>query len=92
MQQPKIDYRFLFYTKKKKNIYLRGSDWTKMVKMVKFLVFCPTSVFRYGDITSQIFRGLAALEPTPQNGGAKGGFVFFLFSIENKNENGKNIL
>ena len=37
MQLPKIDYRFLFYTAK--NIYLRGSDWAKMVKMIKFLFF-----------------------------------------------------
>ena len=28
-------------------------------------VFCSKSVFRYGGITSHIFRGLAALEPPP---------------------------
>ena len=53
-------------------------------------IFCSKSDFRYGGITSQIFRGLAALEP-PQDGGQRGGFVFS-FSIENKKENGKNIL
>ena len=47
-------------------------------------VFCSKSVFRYGGITSQIFRGLAALEPR-QNGGQRGGH-FFSFSIENEKE------
>ena len=46
-----------------------------MVKIMKFLFFCSKSVFRYGGITSQIFRGLEALEP-PHNGGQRGGFVF----------------
>ena len=59
-------------------------------------VFCSKSVFRYGGITSQISRGLAALEPSPPKKiegkrGAKGGFVFFPFSIENEKENGKKI-
>ena len=67
-----------------------------MVKIIKFLFFCSKSVFRYGGITSQIFRGLAALEP-PKKWGAKWGqsgwgFVFFPFSIENEEENGKNML
>ena len=44
-------------------------------------VFWSKSVFRYGGITSQIFRGLAALEP-PKIGGQRGGF--FSFSIENE--------
>ena len=59
---------------------LRGSDWVKMVKIIKFLFFffCSKSVFMYGGITSQIFRGLAALEPPPQMGG-KGGVRFFRF-------------
>ena len=41
-------------------------------------VCCSKSVFRYGGITSQIFRGLAALEP-PQNGAKEGGSYFFRF-------------
>ena len=56
-------------------------------------VFCSKSVFRHGGITSQIFRGLAALEP-PQNGGQMGEkgrrfIIFFSFSIENEKENEK---
>ena len=66
----------------------KGVISAKMVKIIKFLFFCSKSVFRYGGITSQIFRGLAALEP-PKMGG-KGEFVFFSFSIENEKENGKN--
>ena len=47
-------------------------------------VFCSKSVFRYGGITSQISRGLAALEPPPQKNGGKrgaegGGVRFFRF-------------
>ena len=66
-----------------------------MVKVVKFLFFAQkVSSGSYGGITSQIFRGLAALEPPPpQNGGQRFFFVFnrkhFLFPIENKKENGK---
>ena len=41
---------------------LRGSDWAKWSKLSNFC-FCSKSVLRYGGITSQIFRGLAALEP-----------------------------
>ena len=59
-------------------------------------VFCSKSVFRYGGITSQISRGLAALEPSPpknrgEKGGKGGGVRFFPFSIENEKENGKKI-
>ena len=57
-------------------------------------VSCSKSVFVYGGITSQIFRGLAALEPPKMGGkgrGAKRGGSFFSFSIENEKENGKNI-
>ena len=57
-------------------------------------VFCSKSDFRYGGITSQIFRGLAALEHPKmggQVGGQRGGVRFFSFSIENEKENGKNI-
>ena len=49
-------------------------------------VFCSKSVFRHGGITSQIFRGLAALEP-PQNGGQrgeKGGRFIFFFVFNRK--------
>ena len=56
-----------------------------------FSVFCSKSLFRYGGITSQISRGLVALEP-PQNGGKGGGVLFFSFTIENEKENGKNTL
>ena len=49
-------------------------------------VFCSKSVFRYGDIKSQIFKGLAALEP-PQNGGQKGGGSFFF--VFNRKREGK---
>ena len=72
-------------------IFFKGVRLGKMVKIIKFLFFCSKSVFRYGGITSQIFRGLAALEP-PQNGGQRGGGVVFFVSIENEKENGKNIL
>ena len=54
-------------------------------------VFCSKSVFRYGGITSQISRGLAALEP-PKMEGKGGGVSVLSFSIENEKENGKNIL
>ena len=67
-----------------------------MVKIIKFLFFCSKSLFRYGGIASQIFRGLAALEPPPKMEGKRGdkggGVRFFPFSIENEKENGKNIL
>ena len=57
-------------------------------------VFCSKSIFRYGGITSQISRGLAALEP-PQNGGKRGeqggGVILFVFNRKKK-ENGKNTL
>ena len=39
-------------------------------------VFGSKSLFRYGGIASQIFRGLAALEPS-QNGGQRGRVSFF---------------
>ena len=72
---------------------LRGSSRRKWSKLSKFC-FSLKSLFRYGGIASQIFRGLAALEP-PQNGGQKGGQrgrgSFFPFSKENEKENGKKI-
>ena len=46
-------------------------------------VFCSKSIFRYGDITSQIFRGLAALEP-PKMGDKGERFVFFVFNRKRK--------
>ena len=64
-------------------LYLRGSYWAKIVKMIKFLFFAQESVFRYGGITSQIFRGLAALEPL-QNGGKGGVRFFFVFNRKRK--------
>ena len=83
MQLPKIDYRFLFYTAK--NIYLRGSDWAKMVKMIKFLFFSQKVSSGMGDYVPN-FQGASGTR-APQNGGQRGG-SFFSFSIEN----GKNIL
>ena len=37
-------------------IIFKGVISAKMVKIIKFLFFCSKSVFRYGGITSQIFR------------------------------------
>ena len=64
-----------------------------MVKIIKFLFFAQKVSSGMGAlITSQIFRGLAALEH-PKNGGQRGGGVHvFSFSIENEKENGKNML
>ena len=81
MQLPKIDNRFLFYTAKNITIF-EGVRLGKNGQNDQISVFCSKSVFRYGGITSQIFRGLAALEPL-QNGG-KGGVSIFSFSIENE--------
>ena len=68
----------------------RGSIRQKWSKLSIFFFYCSESVFGYGVITSQSFRGLSALEPPPQKKkkkkkkklGAKGGpegskFVFF---------------
>ena len=51
----------------------------------KISVFCSKSLFRYGGIAFQIFRGLAALEPPKMGGkrGDKGGRVRF-FSVFNR--------
>ena len=49
--------------------------------------FCSKSVFRYGGITSQISRGLAALEPPPpkkMEGKRGGGYFFFVFNRKRK--------
>ena len=48
----------------------------------QFFVFCLKSVFRYGGIASQIFKGLSALEP-PKIGGKGGpeGVQIWLFSL-----------
>ena len=51
--------------------------------------FCSKSVFRYGGITFQISRGLAALEPPKMEGkgGAKGvggGSCFIVFNRKRK--------
>ena len=51
---------------------LKGVISAKMVKIIKFLFFAQKVSSGMGGIASQIFRGLAALEP-PQNGGQKGG-------------------
>ena len=47
-------------------------------------VFCSKSVFRYGGITFQIFRVLAALEPPPKWGAEGGGFPSFFFVFNRK--------
>ena len=62
---------------------LRGSRLGKNGQNYQISVFCSKSVSRYGGITSQIFRGLAALEP-PKNGGQRGEFVFFVFNRKRK--------
>ena len=55
---------------------LKGDRPGKNGQNYQISVFCSKSVFRDGGITSQIFRGLAALKP-PKNGGQKGGIRFF---------------
>ena len=74
---------------KMRGVVIKGVISAKMVKIIKFLFFVQ-KVSKYGGITCQIFRGLAALEPQPQNVGQRG-FLFFSLSIENEKENGKNI-
>ena len=61
--------------------YLRGSDWAKWLKLSNFCFLLKKCLQVWG-ITSQIFRGLAALE-LPQNRGQRV-FFFFSFSIEMK--------
>ena len=56
----------------------------------QIFVFCSKSVFRYGGITSKIFRELAALEPPPKWGGQRGGSLFFF--VFNRKRKWKNIL
>ena len=68
---------------------IKGVVWAKMFKIIKFLFFAKKVSSGMGGITSQISRGLAALEP-PQNGGKRGakwggGFVFlFVFNRKRK--------
>ena len=71
---------------------LKGVRLGKNGQTYQISVFCSKSVFRYGGITSQIYRGPAALEPPLLNGGQRGSWFFFSFSKENEKENGKNIL
>ena len=54
----------------------RGVRLGKNGQNDQIFVFCSKSVFRYGGNTSQIFRGLAALE-LPKKGGQRGGGSFF---------------
>ena len=60
-----------------------GVVWAENGQNYKISVFCSKSVFTYGGITFQIYRGLAALEPPKgrEQGGKGGGVLFFSFSI-----------
>ena len=67
-----------------------GDHLGKNGQNYQFSVFCSKSVFRSGVITSQIFRGLSALEPPPpQKLGAKGvqrgPNIMFFFIIYSSN-------
>ena len=66
--------------------FLRGSSGRKWSKLSNFCFFAQKVS---SGTTSQISRGLAALEPHLK-WREKGG-VFISFSIENEKENGKNI-
>ena len=57
---------------KQKCVYLYGDHVGKNGQNYQFFVFCSRSVFRYGVIKFQVFRGLSALEPPPPKLGAKG--------------------
>ena len=60
----------------------KGVRLGKNSQNYKFSAFCSKSLFRYGGITSQISRVLAALKPPPPKMGGKGGGgggLFFRF-------------
>ena len=72
------------YNKKTYILRLESLKMGKNGQNCQISVFCSKSVFKYGGITSQIFRGLAALEPPPKWGAKEGKFIFFVFDRKRK--------
>ena len=74
------------FNKNTSEIDFKGVRLGKNGQNYQISVFCSKSVFRYGGITSQIFRGMYGTRtPPPKKNEGKGGGSFF-FSLKYFND------